>query len=382
MLSKNAQIGLAERQVDVMPVIIDVSLRFELNQKNHTRPYRPDFILSMVACCQQAMKELLVVNTDDLYCAVLASDFPYHSSEHTIELLRFQFPNCRTNVNFQTKTLRARILHYLEKYDIMSMIDERPIGKWAEIISPLAVNEPVLMLGSRTIPGGPRLRLYKTFGYVTKDQAMEGKIQDVEFEQVFFPQKHAHIVQKKISSMMLPAQQPIFWAAMCLSIHYNPERVVVPKDQPMAAEVGPRQQVDPEATPVSANRLVIAQESQLEIADRLLKMLGEHRKLEDHFFTDVGKALYNIDRGRAAGLDLGLSGFLGHQVVPRISVEIFIRHLTTTTAYILKLLLFMRAKTIPRPINNGMWIGIQWLSTMQPPVYILTLPKHSTGSIG
>ena len=164
------------------------------------------------------------------------------------------------------------------------------------------------------VPNQPKLRLTTIWSYISLEN-LENNTPPVEFslEESFEPQNHIHVLQESINTDIFKNGYDLnYWLPIFLSVGYWPT-VVLPKDevndngrftnqtlllnnQPKAFGLGRRLGSD------------LVDDSHMEIAERMLPMLSNERFLHEHFWIDIGKALYHCDEGG----DNGLLSWISH----------------------------------------------------------------------
>ncbi len=302
---------LAERVQDSCPVISRCTLHFD--GQDSTEIYSENFILAVVSCYQRALMELFQIEDAGengplaLTCAVLESD--NDSIENGFITCRFtlQFPYCRTSVRDQQRILRPRVIQLLRTENVVSMLEKQPIHDWDTIIGNIVDSqgniEPWLLYRGIQHQDHKELLLTHIYGQIDHDESDEEPI-DYTLSEIFDPTHHSHVTTGLIpqSTFADDHDDVTFWLPMFLSVHFY-QRLTLP----VKTTESPSRRVTT-ITPTRPIRISssvdVSEESDIQIAERLIDMLSRERVEVDHFWIDVGKALYNIHKGAQRGLDM------------------------------------------------------------------------------
>ena len=156
---------LAEVSKEYMPIIVDFTLKFLPSNDDNTEYYKLDFLLSVVYCYQQIIKETLKIspNGAELYCCVLGSNH-YEEDAYIIYNFRVQFPYCKTMASIQNRLIRPLVLQMFRSRNIMRRLVSQPVNDWEDIVDPLSVEKPITMYGSSTNFINPKLIILNGYG--------------------------------------------------------------------------------------------------------------------------------------------------------------------------------------------------------------------------
>lgn len=308
---KNGNFCLGERPQDYMPVLSRLTLRFHDN--NGEDPYGDDFVMSVVYCYQQAMMEILQISDDgfELICCVLEQDVQYVENNDLVYQIVLQFPYCRTDIPVQTKLIRPRVIQLLRMDNVVSRLSQQPINDWENILDPLVPQEPWPLYASKINSDYPPLVLNKIYKLIDIEHIESSKGPEIELQEIFFIQNHSYVQQGLIPITMFLEHDEInnienfdrdFWLPMFLSINYS-NKVTLPK--PTVKNDKNKQSITSTSKSISTlTSLMTKDESPMDIVDRLLPMLSRDRIETEHYWIDVGKALYNCDQGGENGLNM------------------------------------------------------------------------------
>src|SRR3990167_8960690 len=295
---KIGELCVAERAIDVMPVIGEIILRFDDEMTDE--PYSDDLFYSLAFCYQQAMLELFQISDarPELLCCCLESE-NWQDGDETLVKIRIQFPYCRIDATTQIKLLRPKVIQLLRKHNIVSRFAQQPVGDWEQNICLNTVTNPLLMYGSEVAPGRPKMELKHIIpevplGIVTGEIDIE-EMEELEINRAFDPRNHTYVSMGLLNASMFSEYDQHHWIPLFLSIYFWPT-VTLPKpvDIPKKAET---------VTTIRFGANHFAEDSDLDIADRMLTLINPARFLEENFWLDIGRALYSSDDGGEVGLN-------------------------------------------------------------------------------
>lgn len=307
--------SISERMQSNAPIVLHGKLRFHHtdDQDEPGNYYDQQFLLSFVRCCQVAMEELLTLSESrvELLCCVLESERAMEEADTVVTSFRVQFPYCRPELNVQMRLLRPRIIQLLRTTNVMSMLQEQPIGDWESIIDPTIPVEHLPMYRSVTEPNQARLDLNYIWPVVTDEHIKMCNLESLDVAEVFrTTNNHQHVQQGLVRASIFAAEVDYHhWLPMFLSGFYwigvTTEKVRA--DIPTVTNTkgtgftfgAPRT-----TTGTATNPHLLAEESDLQMAERLLPMLNNTRVSQENYWLDVGRALWNSDRGGDQGLRL------------------------------------------------------------------------------
>ena len=182
----------------------------------------------------------------------------------------------------------------------MKRLKYQPIGDWETIIDPFVPQEPLPLYGSIKQPGLPRLQLDYIIGQIDKSHIDTKTIPEVELSTAFSPANHSLVLQKIISADIFDTDHEIdHWLPLLLSTTYCADITQV-KNSIENSPTASIKMVTPKTN--SPSMPAIEDEDPKEITDRLLTMLSRSRVDNDHFWLDVGRAIFNVYDGSDEGL--------------------------------------------------------------------------------
>lgn len=301
----NKKLCLAEIPRKHMPVIADLTLKFHPLSKDKIieDPYEEDFILAMVYCYQQVIKETLKISESaaELICCVLKAD-PVMEDNLIICRIRLQFPYCKTLGQIQNRVIRPILLQMVRSINVFSRLPSQPVNDWEDIIDPLSVEKPICMYGSSYAPTMPKLVLEYIFPAVKEEDIDECKTAVMETSETFFFENHEHMTGGIVTREFFNDEDTShdFWLPYFLSIYYLKEITLTKNVVPV------------NNLKVSAKKIVKMNNSSFEnddinspeyMATIFLAMLERKRAEEEHYWLDIGKALSSCYNGGERGLE-------------------------------------------------------------------------------
>lgn len=321
-----ANLCLAERPIEVMPQIAKLTFRFQVDptvDNDHWEPYDDDFLHLLCHTYQTVLSEYFRITAEnqmELVAVVMESQTHWYEEDREnnqrfmLMEVRLQFPYARIDAGMQARLVRPRVIQLLRNNNVMAKMQRQPIGDWEQIISSTISNEPVPMYGSTEIPDRPKLELTHIWSYITHEMIEDGiQPDEIDLEDAFVPQNHSHVQQQAVSPEIFQpedqgGQTLAYWLPMFLSLGYWPT-VLLPKEtvnnngrfnnhlrllntQPGQTRVfgvgaRPNEEID---------------ESEMELAERMIPLMETSRFFREAFWLDIGKALYVSDEGGENGL--------------------------------------------------------------------------------
>jgi len=108
------RLSLAEIPRKHMPIIADLTLKFHPLDGIVDDPYDDDFILAIVFCYQQIIKETMKISDTgaELICCVLKTETVLEDN-FIVCKIRLQFPYCKTVGQIQNRLMIGKILSIL-----------------------------------------------------------------------------------------------------------------------------------------------------------------------------------------------------------------------------------------------------------------------------
>jgi phage/plasmid-associated DNA primase len=305
----NSPFGLAERSYDIMPVIANCTIKFSLEGLPPIHElYDEDLIRAVVYCYQQALIETLQLSDDkyELICVILQSERARFQDGLVRVDLRFQFPYCKVHVSTQSRVIQPKVIQLLQRYKVLARFRWIPTTDWEGIIDPMGPQEPVVMYKSIR-PGQPKLVLTSIYGQI---ESLDQPARMVELTDAFRPLNHSHVQQGLVDRSMFDDVTDInHWLPMFLSVHYWSSvcqvrsDLVTEKSTPVSLSVASLTSDSSMNSVNSSTRLDNRTQTDLTMAKEFMPMLKQHRVDQDHYWLDVGRALYSSSQGSVEGLN-------------------------------------------------------------------------------
>ena len=284
-----------------MPVIANLNLKFHpLGQTEE--PYEEKFILSIVYCYQQVIKETLKITDSgtELICCVLKAETIVEDNLIVCKI-RLHFPYCKTLGQVQNRIIRPLVLQMVRTTNVFSYLASQPVNDWEDIIDPLSVERPILMYGSSSSSNEPKLILEYIFPQVNFDDIKDSKTAVMETSETFFFQNHEHMAGGIITPKMFEDEDnDDYWLPYFLSIYYLKE-ITLTKNIPPSSISASKKNVKN-----MKNSSFFEEEDKNGpeyLSTVFLGMLKIERAEEEHFWKDIGKGLYNCFEGSERGLE-------------------------------------------------------------------------------
>ena len=295
--SKN--LSLAEMPRKHMPLIIDFIFKFHPSDLEELEPYNDDFIISIVYCYQQIIAQTLKIDEQcsQLICCVLKAKTVVENNL-IVARFRLQFPYCKTVAQIQNHLIRPLALQMLRTTNVFARLESQPQNEWEDIIDPLSAEKPVIMYGSSNNENTPKYVLEYIFPEVHKGDDLDS-VNIMELNETFFPRAHEHVGNSTMKEQDMCDETGAinyeFWLPFFLSIYYRREitlpKVEIPKDNLSSSYKNLKSSyMDTDDTTETMTSI-------------FLSMLSKERVMLDHFWLDIGKALYKAFNGEERGLE-------------------------------------------------------------------------------
>jgi len=285
LLFQNGSTDLTIRELpgEDSPIMVHIRLRFSSGDDL----YDDDLLYSLCSCYQEAMSQLLDIDSEEAYhCVVLESEGWEDEKKNRCVDIELRFPNCRVNCKFQSKELRDKAIEIIRQRNIMQRFPVQPLDDWRDNIIEDFVLKPIPLIGSVESKNQSPLKPARYYGRVREE---DDEPQELELETMFDPSKHIHYAKGLIKQNIFSHEDydsPIFWLPYYLSVGYGQE-VTLPKSE-----------VHEESKSVVSAE---GDETDLEIANHMLTIL-QTVDISDNEWLDIGKVIYNLEEGNNNGL--------------------------------------------------------------------------------
>lgn len=312
------KICLAEIPRKHMPIIADLTLKFHPLSKDATTedPYEEDFILAIVYCYQQVIKETMKISESgaELICCVLKAE-PVMEDNLIVCRIRLQFPYCKTLGQIQNRVIRPILLQMVRSINVFSRLASQPVNDWEDIVDPLSVEKPIFMYGSSMSPTTPKLVLEYIFPAVRQEEIDECKTSVMETSETFFFENHEHMTGGIVTRELFKDEydeatqsSSDFWLPYFLSIYYLKEITLTKNVNPTSLATLKTSNKKVSAFSLKSSNSLVSFESEdgdsnEHLSTVFLSMLERKRAEEEHYWTDIGKALHSCYNGSERGLE-------------------------------------------------------------------------------
>ena len=297
--SEEKKLSLAEIPRKHMPIISDLTLKFH-PLDNESEVYEMDFILAIVYCYQQVIKETMKISESgtELICCVMEAEKTVEDNL-IVSRIRLQFPYCKTLGQVQNRVIRPIVLQMVRSINVFSRLQSQPVNDWEDIIDPLSVEKPILMYGSSSGPNIPKLVLQYIFSAVQKEDIDECKTAVMEIEDTFFFQNHEHMTNGIVSSKLFEdEEQNEFWLPYFLSIYYLKEITLTQNVPSITISETKKKNVKTKSFTEDED-----QDGPEYMSSIFLDMMKRERSEKKHYWQDIGKSLFNCFKGESRGLE-------------------------------------------------------------------------------
>lgn len=309
-----AAICLAERPQEVMPQIAKLTFRFHADTTDEQwEPYDDEFLHWLCHTYQTVLAEYFRITTEtqmELVVVVLESAHWYDEDHNTGQRfmmmeVRIQFPYARIDAGMANRMVRPRVIQLLRNNNVLAKMQRQPVGDWEQIISTTTANEPVVMYGSSEVQGRPKLELSHIWPNISREMLDSNLAPpEIPLEDSFVPSNHMHVQQQAVTPSIFEAKPDLrYWLPMFLSLGYWPS-VLLPNQETNDGERFTTQlrmtntQPEQQGAFGTGNRQrEDIDNSDTELCERMISMIGNHRYLREAFWVDIGKALYVADDG-------------------------------------------------------------------------------------
>ena len=357
--SPNLCLGEKIREDD-LPIIINAIFKFPLNElvinEMEEDFLTVQFLMSMVQVIQDVLDRNLTLTYThngkaiELICAILKSENSWYEITkpntstslitQTPDLLkieselsdkgtnaykcykvRFQFPNCHTDLDFQNRVIRPQLISALTNRNLLNedVLPLLPFGDWPTILEQITSGSSIPLYRSTTDLRYPKLILEYLVHRIDDIHLNASEWPILELD-VFAFGNHTH-VQKNLMGIDLWHQKPEYdyWLPLFLSLAYWPTlaRPKLSADLGNGSSIGTS--IGPSSLKSSTSLLSTAEEIQScdnaeVLCEIFLPMLSNIRFTRDIYWVDVGKAIYTSFKGRREGLDLWIRYTQRHDV--------------------------------------------------------------------
>lgn len=299
----DACLSLAEKPIEQMPLIVMCRLPFNVKQDEAPKdPFQFDFILEFVVAWQQAIIDTFSLTDSErqLRCVFLREDKLRFEGEPTnmqyVAYFRMQFPHCK--VAYNPNVIQCAIRHLRDR-NVLQRLTKQPSQDWEGMLN-LAGNDPVPMYLSTVTPEAPKLSLGSIFNSITQERINSHTDFTAQLSDIFNPEDHMHTNTGLVRSSLFAEKELDFFLPMLLSVHYG--RLITQPITPITRQIIPVAGSPPKPTTTQSEINQIPGETELEMAERFLQMMHNHRAGDEFSWRDIGQVLWTITHGHSDGL--------------------------------------------------------------------------------
>jgi len=316
-----------------IPIVADILVKYKYSEKdsyNYSSPII--FIKAVIYCYQQMitkMYELSPSKSEYICCVLEPEEYDIHEGFLHVTF-RLIFPYCRVNKNLLKTTIRDGVIACAKENNILGILGQQPENNWDSkihpIVDPFVTDNPWMLYKAVEAMGREPKLLTDIYAHVNK--AAGYKANTVSLEKAFLPTKHGHFDNGQANKAILDEEEDKeFWLPMFLSLSYWPKVAKLNKMSQMSDKRSSRSSSpiwnSPTSTTqtfstMSQDNMPMASSSMALIEDinsddprvmvhYLLPLLSMERATLEHFWADVGQALYQIYNGCQQGLEKWIS---------------------------------------------------------------------------
>jgi phage/plasmid-associated DNA primase len=309
---------LAELPTPFMPIISTLTLKFHDTNTDNVY-YDTKFLKQIVYLFQEAIQEIFQINSDtneELICVILERPLGVLDDDCVGFEIRLQFPYSRIDIR-HAKLINDKIIKLLHKNNVLSKLNQTPIGDWQSIID-LTVSQPITMYGSCDQPlidsKGNRTKVEKLnithiwgiiYEYSFSDNSDDFEDNEDEdemnIEEVFDISAHDQIRKGMVDENIVD-EDIESWLPMFLSITFHDKLLILRKDSKVHERFTTGSKAGTDST--FGDPKTMDDNDEFLLCQKMISMLNVERFNRENFWLDIGKALYNIDKNTDKGLNL------------------------------------------------------------------------------
>ena len=279
---------LSEARGQVAPVMVRMYFEFRDCEE---QSYDDNVLVNLTYNIQQCILATLQVDelSRELTCCVSESPDPVITNGNLTMCVKFHFPYCRCDVDYQNEVLLPNLINRLEANNVLDMFFSKPIGGWKDIIYKEYVLDDIPYYGSND--HGTVFEQQFVFGHVDRhDEDPENC--KLELSSVFDPTTHPDIGNDRFA--ISQGQDLAFWLPVFYSVNY------------WSSEVFPRKPRSTTLTPTYDVR-DLGKENDVEMTkiqaiDFFLNMWSDARRGSKVYWLTVGEAIFDAENGEDRGV--------------------------------------------------------------------------------
>jgi hypothetical protein len=282
-----------------IPVIVRMKLPFilDLEQRRFPNLYGQNFISKVVWTIQNVLINKLFI-TSERELVTVVEESKLWSTEPppkgiTYSNLKFTFPYCQVDVNYQRRKLTPTIVEALRQMKVMAELNIQPTSDWPAIVQPITDFIP-LYRGKIEEMAAPML-LSQILGHITDDHLARDAVRELPLSlEIFNPQEFQYVKNNAIPMEFLSKEVDLdHWLPLFLSIHFCQIETRV---REIEMEDAPEDKVEYDDTATLKNPHIMIR--------NLLPILSPSRFDIEPTWKEIGQILYNVFVGTDEGLDI------------------------------------------------------------------------------
>jgi phage/plasmid-associated DNA primase len=286
---------LAEYPMNDMPLIQEFIFKFEDDGADNWEPYDEQFICWLCYLYQKILKDFFnIVDSQQLTVVVLESINHWIENdtkgEYLLFKLRIQFPYAKISVKEQDTLIRQEMMTLLRKNNIMAKMQRQPMGDWDSMMSKNIKSTPILLYGSQSTDKVPKLKLIHIWPDIALDLLESNEEPgELDIDDVFTINDHTLVFNGVINTQIFKDDLiNEYWLPLYLSIHYG-SNVLLLKNNTK------KKRKNDVSYAFNKDKTKVIKEDALDFAETLLKLINPNRFLQESFWLDIGRALYNTN---------------------------------------------------------------------------------------
>ena len=303
-------LGESSENVSSMPFIVDMSLVFSNTETDFF--YDKKLLYTITNILQEIIQIKLQISNDnsELLCCVLESE-PFIKFNKTYKKLKFHFPYCVVDKEFQKTVLIPELIKQLQNENVFKLMEILPIGDWSSIIC--SIPNLVPLYRSKDSNNFNVCQLSNIFSIIEKDDIVADEINEMELIDAFSPKNHSFISRNILKESMLALDVEIeYWLPLFLSIHFcntisNPK--IMEKKSRYAKSDSSKgfeeeKSSQEEFSGYEDDEDEPSDKDPKTLANVFLPMLKKIRFERTDYWIIIGKTLFNIYDGSDEGLEI------------------------------------------------------------------------------
>lgn len=302
-----SNLALAERSSNIMPLIIQLHLKFGHNTAD---PYDDDFGRAFIYTTQRVIRRYLDIEDHDeiLYCCQLETQLQKNDDCESM-YVRFQFPNCRCETELVVKTMIPTLIRELGQDRVSTKFSTEPLNmSWISLIDQSVYNNSVPMLGSCQRENEEPFLFVQGYGIIQED---DGDMIDVDqrdaeildIAEIFNLKSHGYVNSGVMGRKFFTQDRDLnFWLPFVLSINYGHKTVMSKRRSSRSPQSMERTKKKYTLSDFGKDENV-EDLDKLAMAKTLLSMWKPETVLMYNNWCQIGHALFDADDAGEQGLE-------------------------------------------------------------------------------